>query len=98
MHDYVENGTESELWHIGVKRRSGRYPWGSGQNPHQHDEVKQMKQELEDYDTVKRYYEVYGEDDENKKLIDNANKANKFMKDLHDSIKTDNKQFLIKTR
>jgi DNA-binding CsgD family transcriptional regulator len=24
------------LMHIGVKRRSGRYPWGSGEEPHQH--------------------------------------------------------------
>ena len=25
-----------ELKHIGVVRKSGRYPWGSGENPHQH--------------------------------------------------------------
>lgn len=25
------------LEHYGVKRRSGRYPWGSGENPYQHD-------------------------------------------------------------
>ena len=24
------------LMHYGVKRRSGRYPWGSGDNPYQH--------------------------------------------------------------
>lgn len=27
--------TLKELWHEGVARRSGRYPWGSGENPHQ---------------------------------------------------------------
>lgn len=27
-----------ELYHYGMPRRSGRYPWGSGDNPHQHDE------------------------------------------------------------
>jgi len=27
---------EEILQHSGVLRRSGRYPWGSGQNPHQH--------------------------------------------------------------
>lgn len=27
-----------ELYHYGMPRRSGRYPWGSGENPHQHDE------------------------------------------------------------
>ena len=26
------------LQHYGIKRRSGRYPWGSGDNPHQHDD------------------------------------------------------------
>lgn len=27
---------EDMLMHIGVKRRSGRWPWGSGENPYQH--------------------------------------------------------------
>jgi DNA-binding CsgD family transcriptional regulator len=27
--------SDDKLIHIGVKRRSGRYPWGSGKNPHQ---------------------------------------------------------------
>ena len=27
---------EEKLAHYGVKRRSGRYPWGSGDNPYQH--------------------------------------------------------------
>lgn len=35
MYDYVENGTESELWHIGTAT-SGRYPRGSGERPYQH--------------------------------------------------------------
>lgn len=29
---------ENDILHIGVKYRSGRYPWGSGENPYQHDE------------------------------------------------------------
>ena len=28
---------ENELMHYGVKRRSGRYAWGSGDDPYQHD-------------------------------------------------------------
>lgn len=28
---------EKELKHYGTKRHSGRYPWGSGENPHQRD-------------------------------------------------------------
>lgn len=31
--DYVEE--ENELLHIGIKRKSGRYPWGSGQNEYE---------------------------------------------------------------
>ena len=28
--------TEDILIHYGIKRRSGRYPWGSGEDPYQH--------------------------------------------------------------
>lgn len=28
--------TYDELYHYGIKRRSGRYPWGSGEEPYQH--------------------------------------------------------------
>ena len=39
-----------ELMHYGMPRRSGRYPWGSGENPYQHEgdflsRVRQMKDE-----------------------------------------------------
>ena len=30
---------DDELYHYGTKRHSGRYPWGSGDNPYQHDEL-----------------------------------------------------------
>ena len=33
---YMEKPPLDELMHYGVKRRSGRYPWGSGENPYQH--------------------------------------------------------------
>ena len=29
---------EEILMHYGMPRRSGRYPWGSGDNPYQHSE------------------------------------------------------------
>lgn len=36
---YFANSTEEyDLNHYGVKRRSGRYPWGSGEDPYQHGE------------------------------------------------------------
>lgn len=33
----ILKGDYNALAHIGVKYRSGRYPWGSGENPYQHD-------------------------------------------------------------
>lgn len=35
---YQEKPALDELMHYGVKRRSGRYPWGSGKDPYQHSE------------------------------------------------------------
>lgn len=40
--------SDDKLIHIGIKRRSGRYPWGSGQNPHQRqrswlDEIESLR-------------------------------------------------------
>lgn len=32
----INDRNEDVLYHYGVKRRSGRYPWGSGKNPYQH--------------------------------------------------------------
>ena len=35
--DIIDNDQYSdELLHVGVKRRSGRYEWGSGKEPYQH--------------------------------------------------------------
>lgn len=44
----VDSLPNDELAHIGVPRRSGRYPWGSGKDPYQHHEdflgrVKELK-------------------------------------------------------
>lgn len=36
MNPILEKPPLDELMHYGVKRRSGRYPWGSGDNPYQH--------------------------------------------------------------
>lgn len=33
----------AELMHYGIKRRSGRYPWGSGERPYQSEEEKAEK-------------------------------------------------------
>ena len=34
----IIDGETEELFHIGMPRRSGRYPWGSGDDPYQHSE------------------------------------------------------------
>ena len=31
--DFIEELPEDELAHYGMPRRSGRYPWGSGEDP-----------------------------------------------------------------
>lgn len=36
MQAIIESGEDEELYHYGVKRRSGRYPYGSGEDPYQH--------------------------------------------------------------
>ena len=55
MTDWLYSGMDSEseydeLWHYGTPRHSGRYPWGSGENPYQHSsyfmsEVNRMRKE-----------------------------------------------------
>ncbi len=37
---------EDELAHYGTPRHSGRYPWGSGDNPYQHEKFYQSVQQL----------------------------------------------------
>lgn len=59
MNPFVEKPPLDELMHYGVKRRSGRYPWGSGDNPYQHSgdflsRVQELrKQGLKETDIVK---------------------------------------------
>lgn len=33
----MDLSNRDELYHYGMPRRSGRYPWGSGENPYQHE-------------------------------------------------------------
>ena len=58
----AESG-EHELAHYGIKRRSGRYPWGSGDDPYQHgsdflgrvEELRKQNFTYTDPDTGKKY-------------------------------------------
>lgn len=53
------NFTEDTLIHYGIKRRSGRYPWGSGEHPYQseksppHQATRKAKKEKAPKDPVK---------------------------------------------
>ena len=38
--------SEDELMHYGTPRHSGRYPWGSGEDPYQHEKFYQSVQQL----------------------------------------------------
>lgn len=44
----MEQFIDNELYHYGTKRHSGRYPWGSGEDPFQHDSYF-----LEQYNSLK---------------------------------------------
>lgn len=41
---YIDN-YDNYLAHYGIKRKSGRYPWGSGKRPHQHEASKGFVEE-----------------------------------------------------
>lgn len=46
---------EEMLMHYGMPRRSGRYPWGSGDNPYQHSgDFLSRVEELKSRDSAKR--------------------------------------------
>ena len=53
----MANPSFDELMHYGMKRRSGRFPWGSGENPYQHEDwykfIKDVYQKREDNFTFK---------------------------------------------
>lgn len=67
MNDYIsylKADRERDLQHVGVKRRSGRYPYGSGERPFQGDDPKVRKKLLKDLNESEkkaRGYETYKE-------------------------------------
>lgn len=55
MSDLTEIGLNA-MAHAGVKFRSGRYPWGSGERPHQHDDIFMFDNGETDYREVNKYF------------------------------------------
>ena len=56
---------EEMLMHYGMPRRSGRYPWGSGDNPYQHSgdflsRVEEMKRDNFTEEDTKKMASVLG--------------------------------------
>lgn len=60
----ILEGDEDTLMHYGMPRRSGRYPWGSGEDPHQHgsrdflgrvEELRKQNITYTDPETGKKY-------------------------------------------
>lgn len=47
--DYQKDIYGDELYHYGTKRHSGRYPWGSGENPYQHQAAGQWAARVQAY-------------------------------------------------
>ena len=66
MSDYVFEAYEDVLLHYGTPRHSGRYPWGSGENPYQHESGDKF---LYDYRDIKNRLKAEG------KSISDANIA-----------------------
>ena len=51
MDGYIFEAYEDVLYHYGTPRHSGRYPWGSGENPYQHEGGNRF---LTDYRDIKK--------------------------------------------
>ena len=54
---------DDELMHYGTPRHSGRYPWGSGENPYQHSgdffsRVRELKKEGMTEKEIADYFEI----------------------------------------
>lgn len=74
----------NEIYHYGIKRRSGRYPWGSGDRPYQSEDVEilkeQKKREFRSAKTeeiAKRNLEIGRQRLENRKRVANI-EANRY--------------------
>lgn len=46
--------SNEELYHYGIKRRSGRYPYGSGENPYQGEPSKQKRKTYGELGTIEK--------------------------------------------
>lgn len=44
--DFWKGSLMNEIYHYGIKRRSGRYPWGSGDRPFQSTESSHDKSQI----------------------------------------------------
>lgn len=53
--DLTEEDESDYIQHYGVKRRSGRYPWGSGDDPYQHEQGYPFNSSTSFYSTVKQW-------------------------------------------
>lgn len=51
----IEKDSDSDISHYGIKRRSGRYPWGSGDDPYQHENGYPFKSSTDFYTTVRQW-------------------------------------------
>lgn len=44
---YIMPNRPDEIYHFGIKRRSGRYPYGSGERPYQDKEIAKREKHIE---------------------------------------------------
>lgn len=74
------NGNE-ELMHYGTPRHSGRYPWGSGENPYQHDsnfyrQVKKMMAEGKTDDEMADFFNMTKSEFKDRKSVSRSKEWN----------------------
>ena len=81
--------SENELEHYGVPRKSGRYPWGSGENPYHHGQAGPggRRREREAEREAKRYAR-----DERKKKKREVKAINRENRETNRAVKADRKK------
>lgn len=78
--------SENYLIHFGIKRKSGRYPFGSGERPHQHDGLAPPKKRYRTKDVVDDFNNKMAQ---NKDIIARSNDTSDKMNELSNQLAKD---------
>lgn len=78
--------SQNYLIHFGIKRKSGRYPFGSGERPHQHDGLDGSKKRYTTNDVVRDFDNKMAQ---NKDIIDRSKSTSDKMNELSNQLAKD---------